>query len=95
MSEEKRPFFETSFNRSVKLRATDQRLSSNGGVLLLREADERLGLIESVSSQLIDPRREDRIRYHLDELLRERVFSLALGYNAEDEVDLLAHDLTK
>lgn len=92
MSEERSPFFETSFNRSVKVRARDQRLSSNGGVLLLREADERLGLIESVSSQLVDPRRADRIRYHLDELLRERVFSLALGYNAEDEVDLLAHD---
>ena len=32
------------------------------------------------------------VRYHLDELLRERVFSRALGYNADDEVDLLAHD---
>jgi hypothetical protein len=92
MSEENSPFFETTFNRSVKLRARDQRLSSDGGVLLLREADERLGLIESVAAKLHDPRRQDLIRYHMDELLRERVFTRALGYNAEDEVDLLAHD---
>jgi hypothetical protein len=92
VSEERSPFFEPVFNRSVKLRARDQRLSSDGGVLLLREADERLGLIESIASRLYDPRRQDLIRYHTDELLRERLFSRALGYNVEDEVDLLAHD---
>ena len=92
LSEERTPFFETTFNRSVKLRARDQRLSSDGGVLLLREAEDRLGLIDSLASQLVDPRRPDRIRYHLDELLRERIFSHALGYAVEDEVDLLAHD---
>ena len=92
MTEERSPFFEPVFNRSVKFRARDQRLSSDGGVLLLREADERLGLIESVASRLYDPRRSDLIRYHLDELLRERLFCHALGYTVEDEVDLLAHD---
>lgn len=91
-SEEKTPFFEPTFNRSVKLRARDQRLSSDGGVLLLREADERLGLIESIASELYDPRDQDLVRYHIDELLRERIFSRALGYNVEDEADLLAHD---
>lgn len=92
MSEEKSPFFEPTFNRSVKVRARDQRLSSDGGVLLLREADERLGLIESITSRFYDPRRQDLIRYHIDELLRERIFTRTLGYNVEDEVDLLAHD---
>jgi hypothetical protein len=92
MSEEKSTFFGATFNRSVKFRARDQRLSSDGGVLLLREADERLGLIESLASRLYDPRREDLIRYHLDELLRERIFARALGYRADDEADLLAHD---
>lgn len=92
MSEAAKTFFEPIFNRSVKLRARDQRLSSDGGVLLLREADERLGLIGSLASDLHDPRRQDCIRYGMDELLRERIFARALGYNADDEVDLLAHD---
>lgn len=92
MSEEAKTFFELTFNRSVKLRARDQRLSSDGGVLLLREADERLGLVGSLASALYDPRRQDCVRYHMDELLRERIFARALGYNVDDEVDLLAHD---
>ena len=33
------------------------------------------------------PRRQQLIRYHADELLRERIFSRALGYNVEDEAD--------
>ena len=92
MSEANYPFFDATFNRSVKLRARDQRLSSDGGVLLLREADERLGLVESIASRLRDPRQQDLIRYHLDELLRERLYSRAIGYSADDEADLLAHD---
>lgn len=92
MSEASSAFFEPTFNRSVKVRARDQRLSSDGGVLLLREVDERLGLIDSIVGRLSDPRRQALIRYHLDELLRERIFSRALGYNADDEVDLMAHD---
>ena len=44
LGEEAGPFFEPAFNRSVKLRARGQRVSSDGGVLLPREADERLGL---------------------------------------------------
>ena len=58
----------------------------------MREAEERLGLVESIASRLYDPRRRDLIRYHIDKLLRERIFSRALGYNVEDEADLLAHD---
>ena len=85
------PFFGPTFNRSVKLRVRDQRLSSDGGVLLLREADHRLGLIDDLVADLHDPRRPECVRYHLDELLRERIFARALGYKPADEVDRLAH----
>lgn len=92
MSEEEELLFEATFNRSVKLRARDQRLSSVGGVVLLREADQRLGLIESIADQIEDPRDQALVRYHCDELLRERIFIRALGFNADDEADNLAHD---
>lgn len=91
MSEESR-LFDATFNRTVKIRARDHRLTSDAGVVLLREADHRLGLIESVGARLFDPRRQDLIRYSVTELLRERLFTQALGYNADDDVDLLAHD---
>jgi len=92
MGEVNRSVFEPDFNRSIKVEATDQRLTSNAGVLLLREADERLQLMSSITEELCDPRDPARIRYSLAELLRERVYSMSLGFSAQDDVDLLCHD---
>lgn len=92
MGEVKRTVFEPEFNRSIKVEATDQRLTSNAGVLLLREADQRLQVISSIGEQLCDPRDPDRIRYSLTELMRERVYAMGLGFAAQDDVDLLCHD---
>ena len=92
MGEGKRPFFEPSFNRSIKVQEGDDRLTSDAGFLLLREADHRLGLIESLAQELRDPRQQELVRYTMPELLRERVYSMALAYQAQDDVDRLAHD---
>ena len=92
MSEAAQPLFEPSFNRAVKIRSRDHRLTSDAGVLLLREADSRLGLTESLAARIEDPRNPDRIRYTALELLRERVYSYALGYSAQDDCDRIAHD---
>jgi hypothetical protein len=92
MGESQGWLFEPTFNRSVKVRASDDRITSDGGLLLLREADHRLGITEWLAGRLQDPRRQDLIRYQLVELLRERVYALALGYSAQDDADRLAHD---
>jgi hypothetical protein len=92
MGEAQKPFFEFDFNRAVKVQGGHDRLTSDAGVLLLREADHRLGLIGSLASQLRDSRDPDLVRYQLPELLRQRIFSLALGYSAQDDLDRLAHD---
>jgi hypothetical protein len=92
VGEAKKPLFEPEFNRSIKVQGGDDRLTSDAGVLLLREADHRLGLIESLAAQLHDARNPDLVRYDLSELLRQRIYSLALGYSAQDDHDRLAHD---
>jgi len=92
MGERQGCLFEPSFNRSVKVQATDDRITSDAGLILLREADHRLGITESLARRLFDPRDPDRIRYQMVELLRERVYSLAMGYSAQDDADRLAHD---
>ncbi len=92
MGEDTRHIFEPEFNRSIKVEATDQRLTSNAGVVLLREADERSQLITSIANRISDPRNPDRIRYSLTELIRERVYTMAMGYCAQDDVDVLCHD---
>ncbi len=92
MGEAQKWLFEPSFNRAVKVSASDERITSDAGLILLREADHRLGLTEWLAGRLADPRRQDLIRYQLVELLRERLYALALGYSAQDDADRLAHD---
>ena len=92
MGEGKKPLFEPSFNRAVKVHGGQDRLTSDAGTLLLREADHRLSLTQSLAAQLYDRRNSDRTRYTLVELLRERLYALAQGYDAQDDVDELAHD---
>ncbi len=90
MGEGKKLLFEPSFNRAVKVRGGQDRLTSDAGTLLLREADHRLGLTQSLAAQLYDRRHPDHIRYTLVELLRERMYAMSQGYDAQDDVDELA-----
>jgi len=92
MGEHQGNLFEPQFNRSIKVQSTDHRITSNAGVLLLRDAEHRLGLFDAIAMGIRDPRRPDRIRYQIDELIRERVFAMAVGCSAQDDVDRLAHD---
>jgi hypothetical protein len=83
---------EPTFQRAVKVAARSDRLTSDGGAILLREADHRLGLVESLAGRLTDPRRQDLIRYTLVELIRFRLDALAPGYSAQHDLDRLCHD---
>jgi ribosomal protein L32 len=55
-------------------------ISSDGGVLLLREVDRRLKLIERFSRCFSDERSALLIKHRVDELVAQRVYALALGY---------------
>ena len=92
MGERQGWLLEPTFQRAVKVAAGSDRLTSDGGAILLREADHRLGLVESLAAGLHDPRRQDLIRYTLLELLRQRLCALGLGYSAQDDLDRLCHD---
>ncbi|MFB3103526.1 MAG: IS1380 family transposase, partial [Pseudomonadales bacterium] len=92
MGEAQVTLFEPEFNRSIKVQTSDQRITSHAGAILLRELDHQLGLVESLGEQLTDPRNPDKIRYTATELLRERIYALALGSENQDDLDRLAHD---
>jgi hypothetical protein len=68
------------------------RISSDGGALLLREVDGSLGIIKQVARCFQDHRRADRIEHTLEELLRQRIFGLALGYEDIADHDMLRSD---
>jgi hypothetical protein len=85
--------FEPMFNRSIKLRQADPRITSDAGVLLLREVDHRLGLTTDMAGTLTDGRDPRYTRYTQTELLRQHLYALVLGYAHQDDQDALAHDV--
>jgi hypothetical protein len=68
-------------------------VSSDGGVMLLREADRRLGLVKALDGVLPDPRDPLQITHRQVDLLRQRIYGLALGYEDLNDHDTLRHDL--
>jgi hypothetical protein len=67
-------------------------LSSDGGVLLLSEVDRRLGLLEQFAACFEDHRNPALVEHSVLELVRQRVFGLALGYEDLNDHDELRSD---
>lgn len=68
-------------------------VTSNAGVLLLRQADRRLGLTTAVARRLPDERQQGKVQHRLVDMLRQRVFGIALGYEDLNDHTALRHDL--
>ena len=68
-------------------------ISSNGGALLLREVDRRLGLIAAVARALGDRRQRGKVRHKVETMVRQRVHALALGYEDLNDHDGLRDDV--
>jgi hypothetical protein len=78
--------------RHTIVRADGQRVSSDGGVILLRQVDERLGLSQRMSALLGDPRDASRVRHSRREQIRQRVYQICLGYEDCNDANWLRHD---
>lgn len=55
-------------------------LSSDGGLMLLRQVDRRIGLSAAIADALHDPRDPERITHGLRDLVAQRLYGLACGY---------------
>jgi hypothetical protein len=79
-------------HREVDLTFDAPQTSSDGGVLLLRQLDEGLGLCDRIAEVLPDTRSPERVVHSRLEQVRQRVFQIALGYEDQDDADALRHD---
>lgn len=68
------------------------RMSSDGGLLLLRQAEARTGLIASIAACIPDDRDASRVHHTREEQLRQRVFSIAMGYEDCNDATALRDD---
>lgn len=67
-------------------------LSSDSGVLLLREVERRLGIAARLAACLKDQRAPERIEHTLEEMLRLRMFAIAAGYEDANDCNKLRDD---
>src|SRR5277367_2947199 len=67
-------------------------ISSDGGGLLLREVDKRIGLIKQFAGCFTDYRDPDLIEHRLEELVGQRIYGLALGYEDLNDHEQLRAD---
>src|SRR5271156_4709898 len=68
-------------------------VSSDGGIMLLRQADRHLGLVAALDAVLPDPRHPVFITHRQADLLRQRIYGLALGYEDLNDHGTLRGDL--
>jgi len=66
--------------------------STDGGAVLLKALDEQLQLTDQLACCLVDRRDPDKIRHPLRDLLRQRLFGLACGYEDANDAARLADD---
>jgi hypothetical protein len=85
--------FQFLFNASLKVDFQGSRVTSNGGLILVRELDERLGLSELIDQHLTDSRGKNT-QLPLADLLRQSVYSRLAGYEDVNGAERLSQDPT-
>jgi hypothetical protein len=78
--------------KAVVARFDGGRLSSEGGLLALREIERRLGLAERLAGCLKDPRMPAKVVHRLAEIIRFRLLMIAAGYEDGNDADALRVD---
>ena len=66
--------------------------SSDGGAILLKACDRRLGLIDAISACLRDDRQQGKVSHTIRDLVQQRVFGIACGYEDCNDSARLATD---
>jgi predicted ribosome quality control (RQC) complex YloA/Tae2 family protein len=94
MGEKQNQPFQLSFNSSLKVDFQGSRVTSDGGLILVRELDERLGFGDLIAQYLTDSRRGKNTQLPLADLLRQSVYSRIAGYENVNDAERLSQDPT-
>jgi len=93
MGEKQNRPFQLSFNASLKVGFQGSHVTSDGGLLLVRELDERLGFGELIAQHLTDSRGKNA-QLGFADLLRQSVYSRLAGYEDLNDAERLSQDPT-
>jgi len=94
MGEKQNQPFQLSFNPSLKVAFQGSRVTSDGGGILVRDLDERLGFGELIQQHLTDSCRGRNRQFPLADLFRQSVYSRLAGYEDVNDAERLSQDPT-
>jgi hypothetical protein len=80
-------------NKQIELSFTGDDISSDGGLLLLGEVENQTGLINRISNCITDNRDQRYVDHTIREMLTQRVFQIAAGYEDCNDCDDLRDDM--
>ena len=83
-----------SFNPQLRIEFRGATVTSDAGLLLPRELDERLGLSALIERHLTDPRTGHNRQFPLPDLFRQSIYSRLAGYEDTNDAERLAEDPT-
>ncbi len=75
------------FDSSISIDFQGAKITSDTGFLLMREIDQRFNILSAVASQIDDPRSTRHTDHSLLQLLRQRVYQVAAGYEDCNDAD--------
>jgi hypothetical protein len=78
--------------RPVEVCFDEPATTSDGGALLLKGIDEQLGLSQVLAEVVRDGRQQAKVRHQLHDLVRQRAYGLALGYEDANDVERVGSD---
>jgi len=93
MGEAQNQPFQLSFNPKLRVEFHGSRVTSDGGLLLVRELDERLGVSDLIARHITDPRGKN-MQFPLPDLIRQSVSRRLAGYEDVNDAERLSHDPT-
>jgi len=79
-------------DKTVELDFDGGRLSSDAGLVLLKDIDDQLGLTRALAAVLADSRDARRIHFTPEDILKQRIFHIAAGYEDANDANTLRHD---
>ena len=94
MGEKQTKPFQLSFNGLLKVDFQGSHVTSDGGLILVRELDERLGLGKLIDEYLSDSRQGLNKKFPLADLLRQSIYSRLAGYEDVDDAVQVSADPT-
>ena len=92
--EEQRETIRPEFNRSIMIDFQGAKITSDTGFLLLREIDDRFGVIGPVAEDLEDARSYVHAKHSFVQMIRQRVYQTAAAYEDCNDEDFLRIDPT-